>query len=64
MPKIEGNALTKLKDLAIWLHERAEMAQENKILRCVDVDRFKQTLPFLEALGYDKLPVISRNGIL
>ncbi|KAJ6070560.1 hypothetical protein N7467_011879 [Penicillium canescens] len=54
-------AVAKLKDLATWLYESAEMKQEKNLIKCVDVDRYKKTLPLLKALGYD-LPLKSSQG--
>ncbi|QQK42178.1 hypothetical protein Pdw03_5032 [Penicillium digitatum] len=32
------------------------MKQEKSLIKCVDVDRYKKTLPVLKALGYDQIP--------
>ncbi|KAJ5100799.1 hypothetical protein N7456_006851 [Penicillium angulare] len=50
----DPDASTKLLGLAEWL-KNAEMKQEGNLLQCVDKDAFKQTLPLLKALGYDKI---------
>jgi hypothetical protein len=54
----DPDALSKLHDLAEWLKKAdPKMKQEGSLLQCVDKDGFKQTLPLLTALGYNKKPV-------
>lgn len=59
LEKIDSDAFLKLKELASWLYESAEMEEYGpNLFKCVDSLRETKARPLLEQLKIDKIEVI------